>query len=241
MSTPLSINFVLLTYFRPIIKSASSTRLSFSMSGSLDKVSELEDVFKPDVKPQEIKSSLGIVIKDGNPVSMYLLELQEYMNSHTPNALSYVKSWTSQNTNVFRSICNGIFQAEGHIGGSFTNPVTLTVRPVWSISQNASTDSIWFFSVLSVLMENQGVTTFRYHYAITSSGYWHIRLYTRSWKDILTILMPYFYELRGAKWNAFIRLSTLYRLSLTSPRTQLDRDYFVKKSIPTKTQIDILY
>jgi hypothetical protein len=62
------------------------------MSGSLDKVSELEDVFKPDVKPQEIKSSLGIVIKDGNPVSMYLLELQEYMNSHTPNALSYVKS-----------------------------------------------------------------------------------------------------------------------------------------------------
>lgn len=53
--------------------------------------------------------------------------------------------------------------------------------------------------------------------------------------------MPYFSEWRGAKWNGFIRLSILYRLSITSQRTEVDQDDFGKSSITIQTQIDIIY
>jgi len=50
--------------------------------------------------------------------------------------------------NVFRKLVNGVFQAEGHIGGYFPNASTITFRPIVYISQNASDSSIEFLVLL---------------------------------------------------------------------------------------------
>ncbi len=50
--------------------------------------------------------------------------------------------------NAFRKLVNGVFQAEGHIGGYFSNTSTVTFRPIVYISQNASDSSIEFLVLL---------------------------------------------------------------------------------------------
>jgi hypothetical protein len=48
----------------------------------------------------------------------------------------------------FRDLVNGVFQAEGHIGGYFPSVPTITFRPLVYISQNASDSSIEFLVIL---------------------------------------------------------------------------------------------
>jgi hypothetical protein len=55
--------------------------------------------------------------------------------------------------NGFRELVNGVFQAEGHIGGYFPSVSTITFRPLVYISQNASDSSIEFLVLLWLILD----------------------------------------------------------------------------------------
>lgn len=109
----------------------------------------------------------------------------------------------------FIELANGVFQAEGHIGGYFPSYHTVTFRPLVYISQNASDTSIeflvllWLFSgkkLEFIIYNNEG------------SKYFHIRLFSRNWEFIIHKIMPYFSLVYGDKYKGFIKLKDIYNL-----------------------------
>jgi len=78
--------------------------------------------------------------------------------------------------NDFKELVNGVFQAEGHIGGYFPSASTITFRPLIYISQNASDSSIEFFTVLWIILDKK----FKFViYQNEPSKYFHIKLLSR--------------------------------------------------------------
>jgi hypothetical protein len=76
----------------------------------------------------------------------------------------------------FRLIMNGLFQAEGHIGGELLKPNTIDFRPLVYISLNASKKSIELFKYLNNEFNNK----LNYQVSLNNSGIYHIRIYTRN-------------------------------------------------------------
>jgi hypothetical protein len=59
------------------------------------------------------------------------------------------------NSDEIKSILNGYFQAEGHIGGYFSNKQSVTFNPLVFISQNASIESIKLFKIMNHEFNNE--------------------------------------------------------------------------------------
>ena len=55
----------------------------------------------------------------------------------------------------FRMLVNGMFQSEGHIGGSFTSKKSSNIYPKVSLSQNASDSSIEFLVMLWLIFDKK--------------------------------------------------------------------------------------
>jgi hypothetical protein len=108
----------------------------------------------------------------------------------------------------FNQIVQGIFQADGHIGGYFTKKEDVNFRPLVYISQNATTESIIFFKQLNKLFNNQ----MKYQISLTSNNNYHIRLQSRDFNFIVNEFIPYFSNLQGDKYLGLIYLEKLYRL-----------------------------
>ena len=67
---------------------------------------------------------------------------------------------------------NGIFQAEGYVGGNFPYTSKYSFTPTISLSQNASIASIDFFCKLWVVLGKNFIFTI----TKTSQNIYHIRL-----------------------------------------------------------------
>lgn len=148
---------------------------------------------------------VGIVIIDGNKVYMTRQELKDYIINLSKNKIELLDTKT---LNLFRSVANGIYQAEGHTGISFNNLKDLNFRSIWFISKNASKESIQFFILLKNILSQKGVNL---NYSIViDSGHWHIKLISRSLEDIVFKIFPYFNLVRAQKWNTFIYLEKLF-------------------------------
>jgi hypothetical protein len=103
-------------------------------------------------------------------------------------------------------------QADGHIGGAFTVTSSILFRPIWFISQNASDGSITFFAQLHSVLSSLGLVNLCWTFSLTTAGNWHVRLYSRDMRSILTIIMIYFHSVYGEKYTAFIKLIQVNRL-----------------------------
>jgi hypothetical protein len=76
-----------------------------------------------------ISSNVGLVIIEGNKIYMTRQELKDYINnlSETQEKIEFLDTKT---LNLFRSVANGVYQAEGHLGISFKKLNDLNFRPI---------------------------------------------------------------------------------------------------------------
>lgn len=153
-----------------------------------------------------ISKDVGIVIIDGNKIYMTRQELKDYIINLSKKKIELLDTKT---LNLFRSVANGIYQAEGHLGISFNKLNDINFRPIWFISQNASKESIQFFILLKNILSQKGVNL-NYSISVIDSGHWHIKLISRSLEDIVFKIFPYFNLVRAQKWNKFIYLEKLF-------------------------------
>ena len=128
MSTPLSILVLFIPYFLLFLKPLS-TRLSFYSLFIVKKYhtynsSTPKEIFNTHEKP----SDLGIVIIDNKKVYMSLYTLKEHITDYKERVK--IVPLDTKTKNLFKCVCNGVFQAEGHIGGSFISATSLSFRPI---------------------------------------------------------------------------------------------------------------
>ena len=110
----------------------------------------------------------------------------------------------------FRQLVNGVFQAEGHVGGYFPNVNTTTFRPTVYISQNASDSSLEFFIFLWLTLDK----SLKFAISVNeSSKFFHIRLLSRDWDFIINKLTPYLHLVYGDKYKGLIKLNEIYHLN----------------------------
>ena len=110
----------------------------------------------------------------------------------------------------FKELVNGVFQAEGHVGGYFPNVNTTTFRPTVYISQNASDSSLEFFIFLWLTLDK----SLKFAISVNeSSKFFHIRLLSRDWDFIINKLIPYLHLVYGDKYRGLIRLNEIYHLN----------------------------
>ena len=121
---------------------------------------------------------VGIVIIDGNKIYMTRQELKVYIINLSKKKIELLDTKT---LNLFRSVANGIYQADGHIEISFNKLNDINFRPIWFISQNASKESIQFLILLKNILSQKGVNlNLNYSISEIESGHWHIKLISRS-------------------------------------------------------------
>jgi hypothetical protein len=125
----------------------------------------------------------------------------------------------SEFSNNFKYLANGIFQAEGHIGGYFINSNSLIFRPMVFIGITVNVESLKFL----VLLNSQFNSKMQYSIEKLPSSLYFIKLYSRDWNFIINNFIPYFNKLYGDKNKGLKRLEKLYLLlSEYKERSKLD-------------------
>lgn len=119
---------------------------------------------------------------------------------------------TEINPEVFRSLINGLFQAEGHIGAYFPYKESLKLQFILAIGQNYSKEAV----ILLLQLQNAlgGIGQFKLELASTGSV--HIKFLITKASDILHVAIPYLNQLYGQKaWDLtiFKRIHNLYNLA----------------------------
>ncbi len=107
----------------------------------------------------------------------------------------------------FRKLANGIFQAEGCVSAWF-NGGSLTVSPVVNVGQTYSLESLSFFVRLYHELGKIGKLDVR----INSLGKVFIIWHLTNWDLILSVVLRYFSGVYGEKFRAFKRLEDIYKL-----------------------------
>lgn len=163
-------------------------------------------------------------IKKNNPLSLTIKNISK------ENILKELnKPYLNKSINInndFKLIMNGLFQAEGHIGGEFINNInSFKIRPIVFISLNASYESINLFRDLNNVFNNE------LSYLITKnkSGIYHIRIYTRNWNIIINKWIPYFNNCYGDKAIGLsILLKIYYILNINDFKFKNSNEYKLK-------------
>jgi hypothetical protein len=117
------------------------------------------------------------------------------------------------NSEEFRLIANGFFQAEGHISCRIKGNYFI---PVFVVNQNLSAESLEFFLTLWHVLGRTGTLSIvknKYEKLI-------IRLSSESWDTIINSYSKYFNNIYGEKYIAFKKLFDIRRL--TSKELKLD-------------------
>lgn len=115
----------------------------------------------------------------------------------------------NNNRNNFKELVNGVFQAQGHVGGYFPTVSSITFRPVVYISQNASDWSIKFLALLWLFLDK------KFEFIISqndASKYFHIRIHNRNWGFIVTKIIPYLSSVYGDKYKGLLSLKEMISL-----------------------------
>ncbi|CAK7920234.1 putative endonuclease (mitochondrion) [[Candida] anglica] len=109
----------------------------------------------------------------------------------------------------FRLIMNGLFQAEGHMGGELFKPNTMDFKPMVYMSLYASDKTMKLFKHLNNEFNNK----LNYKIYLNKSGMYYMRMYTMKWDIIMNKWMPYFNNCYGDKQRDLKMLMKLYYLS----------------------------
>ena len=162
------------------------------------------------------------------PASIEKKELTKLNSAFTKaeieNQLKSLDSSQYNSEEAFRLLINGLFQAEGHIGGEFLShnkrnidslqkeikqSENIKFRPIVFISLNASSETIKLFKRLNSVFNNK----LNFLVTLNKSGLYHIRIYTRKWDIIINKWIPYFKNCYGDKQRGLLILRKLYYLS----------------------------
>lgn len=132
-------------------------------------------------------------------------------NSSKEEIINQLKDYSKLNNDSekdedFRLIMNGLFQAEGHIGGDLPKLNTICFNPIVYISLNASDKSIELFKNLNSMFNNK----LNYQVSLNKSGIFNIRIYTKNWDLIINKWIPYFKNCYGDKQRGLKILRKLY-------------------------------
>jgi hypothetical protein len=144
--------------------------------------------------------------KDNITKDEILSQLNKLISNNQPS--NNINILYQSEKDKFNKIVQGIFQADGHIGGYFTKKEDVNFRPLVYISQNATPESILFFKQLNKLFDNQ----MKYQISLTSNNNYHIRLQSRDFNFIVNEFIPYFSNVQGDKYLGLIYLEKIYRL-----------------------------
>lgn len=110
------------------------------------------------------------------------------------------------NSEEYRMVANGFFQAEGHISCSIKGKY---FSPVFVVNQNLNPKSLDFFLTLWYVLGRTGSLTL----IINKYGKIVIRLSSENWNTILNIYAEYFNLIYGEKYVAFKKLVTIRQLT----------------------------
>lgn len=135
-------------------------------------------------------------------------EVFQYLEDLKRNCLKDNPFNSSEFMNSFKYLANGIFQAEGHIGGYFTPSKLLNFRPIVFIGITVNIESLKFL----VLLNSQFNWKMQYNLEKLPSGRYYIKLYSRDWDFIINTFIPYFNKIYGDKYKGLKRLQNMYLL-----------------------------
>ena len=106
----------------------------------------------------------------------------------------------------FQQLANGVFQAEGYIGGHFKSG--LNFYPLCTVTQLLSEESIEFFIRLNNNLSNKGTVSI----TLNSFNKFVIHFRLSGWNVFFSEFIPYFYMLYGAKYDAIAKLTRIYKI-----------------------------
>lgn len=107
-----------------------------------------------------------------------------------------------KNDEVFRQIINGLFQAEGNLYYEFYSENLIKGRFQWSLSLNATEESIKLLKKLNKIFNNK----LDYNIYLLDNENIHIRIFTRDIKLIINEIIPYLNNVYGDKYRCLIYL-----------------------------------
>lgn len=143
-----------------------------------------------------------ILYKSNKLDNFTILSARKMLNKYKEN----FKLPTNFNSEEFRLVANGFFQAEGHVScrikGKYFSPVVV-------INQNLSNKSLEFFVTLWYALGQKGTLGL----TINKHGKLVIRLSSESWDTVLNIYFKYFDSIYGEKYMAFKKLFDIRRLT----------------------------
>lgn len=156
----------------------------------------------------------GYILINNKKTPIYKSNLIKLIETRKKQAILTVKNWEEKDFKDFQILVNGIFQAEGYVGGHFPYISKYNFRPKISIGQNASRASIDFFCLLWVVLGKQ----WRFSIDKTTENIYHITLLTCTWDPILKS-MTYFSYIYGYKYRGFLMLKDLRSLLISGNLT----------------------
>lgn len=186
---------------------AGKLNINFSTRASVDTIMSTLFLYKYKSNPTTATRSLttrgdrldpGYILMDDKRTLVSKAYLLKLIADGKAKALIKVKSWKEKDYKDFQLLVNGVFQAEGYIGGSFPSLTKSNFTPTCKIRKNASLLSIEFCCLLWLVLDKK----FSFSISKTSKKNWHIGVETSSWDTILK-LKPYFSYLYGYKHRGF--------------------------------------
>ena len=115
-----------------------------------------------------------------------------------------------KNSDTFRSLANGVFQAEGNYtrGITITESNVIKITTSRSIGLEASNSSIEFFGYLYHELKN----TANFYIDLYPSGKWFITIRTTSWDTCINVFIPYFSQTYAEKYTAMLKMIRINEL-----------------------------
>jgi hypothetical protein len=182
MQTPAAINIGILYLLTPVLGKS----MNYSDKGiiedeiNLNKENNVDSENNLYLNNKEIinETQKGFITINNKKQEVTKLELLNLIESTKENIIKNNSPCLNETKFLkeFRELVNGVFQAEGHIGGYFPSASTITFRPLVYISQNARDSSLEFLVILWLILDKN----FKFViYQNEPSKYFHIRLLSR--------------------------------------------------------------
>lgn len=133
--------------------------------------------------------------------------IREYENIQANHSINSLVSQKSKED--FHQFINGFYQAEGTMGAYFPKKNSVSIRFLFSIGQNYSSEALKIFLNLQKIL---GVGKVKLEFNSKNQPY--VRYIVSNTKDIIFKVLPYFSLLYGQKNRDKIMLEKIYKLSL---------------------------
>ena len=198
MKTPSAMAVAILC---PTIRSYSTKTIDKNDDDTLDPAQDEKEVDESDK---------GFITLDRQKQEITKKELLDLIES--------TKEWLAKHKNLkdkqflkdFRKLVNGMFQAEGHVGGSFYSTKSSKFIPKLCLGQNASDSSLEFMVMLWFI---SGKNLKLYITRNQSSRFFHITAQSNSWAVVINWFIPYLRFVYGDKYKGLTKLKDIHDLN----------------------------